>query len=32
MMSGLDIVANALGVLAVLAIFILYKRSVSAKP
>jgi VanZ family protein len=32
MMSGLDIVANALGVLAVLAIFILYKRSVGAKP
>jgi VanZ family protein len=32
MMSGLDIVANALGVLAVLAIFILYKRWVSAKP
>jgi VanZ family protein len=32
MMSGLDIVANALGVLAVLVIFILYKRSVSAKP
>jgi VanZ family protein len=32
MMSGLDIVANALGVLAVLVIFILYKRSVGAKP
>jgi VanZ family protein len=32
MMSGLDIVANALGVVTVVAVFILYKRRLSAKP
>jgi|TARA_B110000902_G_scaffold266688_1_gene355539 VanZ family protein len=32
MMSGLDIVANALGVAVVAAIYVLYKRWVSAKP
>ena len=32
MMSGLDIVANALGVAVVAAVYVLYKRWVSAKP